>query len=144
MLALFISHEPCLLPKTSIPCVNLFVLIILDSLEHKIYNSPSAKVIGELAGNLQICLLCHGALQGIISSMYRLFSNNGFAQLPTPTETLDLGNPSFRPFKRGVTTSTSPKSLFLRTKKLFSLFFICLLVPMLIYRLNSRPGNQLL
>ena len=81
------------------------------------------KVLGELAGNLQICLLCQGALQETISSKSGLFFNKGFAQSPTPIEILDSGNALLIPLIKGVAKRTSPKSLFRRTKTFFSFKF---------------------
>ena len=95
-----------------------------DSLEKSTYYNPSRKVFGEFAGYLQFCLLCQGALHGIISSTSGLFSSKGIAQHPTPIETLDSGNAFFNPFSKGVATSTSPKSLLRRTKKFFSILLI--------------------
>ena len=74
--------------------------------------------MGELGGNLQFCLLCHGALHEMTSSKYGLFSSRGIAQFPTPIDTLELGNAVFNPFSNGVANNTSPRSLFLRIKKL--------------------------
>ena len=45
----------------------------------------------ELAGKRQICLLCQGALQGIILSIFGLYSSNELAQSPTPMFIEELG-----------------------------------------------------
>ena len=98
--------------------MNFFAEIYRDSLEKSTYSRPSKNVLCELAGNLQFCLLCQGALQGITSSTKGLFSSKGIAQSPTPIDTLELGNAVFNPFTKGVANNTSPRSLFLRIKKL--------------------------
>ena len=98
--------------------MNFLAEIYRDSLEKRTYSRPSKNVLGELAGNLQFCLLCHGALHEMTSSKYGLFSSRGIAQFPTPIDTLELGNAVFNPFTKGVANNTSPRSLFLRIKKL--------------------------
>ena len=40
----------------------------------------------------------------------------GLAQFPTPMETDESGNNSFKPLSKGVATSTSPRSLLRRIK----------------------------
>jgi len=77
--------------------------------------------MAELAGNRQICLLCQGALQEIISSMFGLYSSNDFAQSPTPILIEENGSAFFKALRRGVHTRTSPKSLLRRIKMFFGL-----------------------
>ena len=80
------------------------------------YFKPARYVLIELAGNSHIRLLCQGALHLITSSTYGLFSSSGLAQSPTPTDTFEFGNASFNARNKGVATSTSPRSLFLKIK----------------------------
>ena len=108
-----------------------------DSLEKRTYNKPSRNVLGEFAGYLQFCLLCQGALQNMTLSICGLLSSNGLAQAPTPIETIDWGNAIFKPLSKGVETRTSPKSLFLKTNKFFSLNALVFLEPKPICRLRN-------
>ena len=59
---------------------------------------------------------------GLIGSSWAaIFSKSGFAQLPTPIAIFAFGNDFLKPWSRGVTTSTSPRSLFLRTNILLGI-----------------------
>ena len=53
------------------------------------------------------------------SSTKGLLLIKGLAQSPTPMETKESGNTSFKPLSKGVATSTSPRSLLRRIKKEF-------------------------
>ena len=54
-------------------------------------------------------------------------------------ETFESGNAVFKPFSKGVATSTSPKSLFRKTKKLFLIGLISEGYEIRILKESSSP-----